>query len=27
VLLQSVGKDGVPGPILGAALIRKPDRL
>ncbi|TIP33936.1 MAG: DUF1223 domain-containing protein, partial [Mesorhizobium sp.] len=24
VLLQSVGKDGVPGPILGAALIRKP---
>jgi hypothetical protein len=25
VLLQSVGKDGLPGPILGAALIRKPD--
>jgi hypothetical protein len=24
VLLQSVGKDGLPGPILGAALIRKP---
>lgn len=27
VLLQSVGKDGLPGPILGAALIHKPDRL
>ena len=27
VLLQSVGKDGLPGPILGAAFIRKPDRL
>ncbi|CDX40280.1 conserved exported hypothetical protein [Mesorhizobium plurifarium] len=27
VLLQSVGKDGMPGPILGAAFIRKPDRL
>jgi len=24
VLLQSVGKDGTPGPILGAAFIRKP---
>jgi hypothetical protein len=24
VLLQSVGKDGMPGPILGAALIHKP---
>jgi hypothetical protein len=24
VLLQSVGKDGMPGPILGAALVRKP---
>jgi hypothetical protein len=24
VLLQSVGKDGMPGPILGAAFIRKP---
>lgn len=24
VLLQSVGKDGLPGPILGAAFIRKP---
>ena len=24
VLLQSVGKDGLPGPILGAAVIRKP---
>ncbi|MER9657463.1 thioredoxin family protein [Mesorhizobium sp. M0152] len=24
VLLQSVGKDGMPGPILGAALIYKP---
>lgn len=24
VLLQSVGRDGLPGPILGAALIRKP---
>lgn len=24
VLLQSVGKDGSPGPILGAAFIRKP---
>lgn len=24
VLLQSVGKDGLPGPILGAAMIRKP---
>ncbi|MER8830823.1 thioredoxin family protein [Mesorhizobium sp. M0938] len=24
VLLQSVGKDGLPGPILGAALIHKP---
>jgi hypothetical protein len=27
VLLQSVGKDGMPGPILGAAFIHKPDRL
>lgn len=27
VLLQSVGKDGSPGPILGAAFIRKPERL
>ncbi|MDX8479089.1 thioredoxin family protein [Mesorhizobium sp. VK24D] len=27
VLLQSVGRDGMPGPILGAAFIRKPDRL
>jgi len=27
VLLQSVGKDGMPGAILGAAFIRKPDRL
>jgi len=27
VLLQSVGKDGSPGPILGAAFIHKPDRL
>jgi len=27
VLLQSVGKDGTPGPILGAAFIHKPDRL
>ena len=24
VLLQSVGKDGLPGPILGAAVVRKP---
>ena len=24
VLLQSVGKDGMPGPILGAAFIRSP---
>jgi hypothetical protein len=24
VLLQSVGKDGLPGPILGAAVIHKP---
>ncbi|TIM38087.1 MAG: DUF1223 domain-containing protein [Mesorhizobium sp.] len=24
VLLQSVGKDGLPGPILGAAIIHKP---
>jgi hypothetical protein len=24
VLLQSVGKDGLPGPILGAAFIHKP---
>ena len=24
ILLQSVGKDGGPGPILGAALIGKP---
>ena len=24
VLLQSVGKDGLPGPILGAAFLRKP---
>lgn len=24
VLLQSVGQDGLPGPILGAAFIRKP---
>ena len=24
VLLQSVGKDGMPGPILGAAIIHKP---
>ncbi|HEY4192665.1 MAG TPA: thioredoxin family protein [Mesorhizobium sp.] len=24
VLLQAVGKDGLPGPILGAAMIRKP---
>lgn len=24
VLLQAVGRDGLPGPILGAALIRKP---
>ena len=24
VLLQAVGKDGVPGPILGAAVVRKP---
>lgn len=24
VLLQSVGKDGLPGPILGAAFIQKP---
>ncbi len=24
VLLQSVGKDGLPGPILGAAVIRRP---
>ncbi|MGX8011202.1 DUF1223 domain-containing protein [Mesorhizobium sp. ORM8.1] len=27
VLLQSVGKDGMPGPILGAAFIRKPEPL
>jgi hypothetical protein len=26
VLLQSVSKDGLPGPILGAALIRRPKR-
>jgi len=26
VLLQSVGQDGLPGPILGAAFIRKPAR-
>jgi len=26
VLLQSVGPDGLPGPILGAAFIRKPAR-
>ncbi|PSJ62075.1 DUF1223 domain-containing protein [Pseudaminobacter soli (ex Li et al. 2025)] len=25
VLLQAVGKDGVPGPILGAAIFRKTD--
>ncbi|PWK76148.1 thioredoxin family protein [Aminobacter sp. AP02] len=24
VLLQAVGKDGLPGPILGAAVVRKP---
>lgn len=27
VLLQSVGKDGMPGAILGAAFIHKPDPL
>jgi hypothetical protein len=26
VLLQAVGKDGVPGPILGAAVVRKPSK-
>ena len=26
VLLQAVGKDGLPGPILGAAMIRKPEQ-
>lgn len=25
VLLQAVGKDGMPGPVLGAAIYRKPD--
>lgn len=25
VLLQSVGKEGLPGPILGAAVVRKPE--
>ncbi len=24
VLLQAMGKDGLPGPILGAAMIRNP---
>ena len=24
VLLQAVGKDGLPGPILGAAVVRRP---
>lgn len=27
VLLQAVGKDGVPGPILGAAVVRKPSKM
>lgn len=25
VLLQAVGKDGLPGPILGAAVVRRPE--
>ncbi len=27
VLLQAVGKDGLPGPILGAAIVRRPTVL